>query len=441
MATVPVLMPQLGESIAEATIIRLGVKVGDAVRADQEIIEVETNKAVMGVTTICNGTVTEIRAQEGVSYNVGSVLALLEVTDDEIRRTGVDTLETYEKRSNLPGIRRSGGEAPTSAPAPAPLAASPASSAPQSQQDSNAEANLHFAVKDSDTYLESSNAAAAVSGGLAVPVGGSAAGFLSPRVRARMNDLGLRDTDLAGVAGTGAGGRVSAQDLERYLDSIASWPSVQASPMRMAVADAMRRSCSRPLATVGLPLPMDRILEHRSAQSPKPGITLYMLRALALTLAEDPSLAGNLVGNRIVLPKSIDLGVAVQIDDGVVVPVLRGVDRKSLRELVDDYDEAVSRARRRRLTEADTSGGIGTVTNFGGFGVTSGTPIPLPHETLILGMAAAVKKPVWSDEVGAFLPATVSNLFLTFDHRVMDGIGAGRLMTRVAEWLATPAKL
>ncbi|MBM3864097.1 MAG: hypothetical protein FJ385_09175, partial [Verrucomicrobia bacterium] len=172
-------MPQLGESIAEATIIRLGVKVGDAVRADQEIIEVETNKAVMGVTTICNGTVTEIRAQEGVSYNVGSVLALLEVTDDEIRRTGVDTLETYEKRSNLPGIRRSGGEAPTSAPAPAPLAASPASSAPQSQQDSNAEANLHFAVKDSDTYLESSNAAAAVSGGLAVPVGGSAAGFLS----------------------------------------------------------------------------------------------------------------------------------------------------------------------------------------------------------------------------------------------------------------------
>jgi pyruvate/2-oxoglutarate dehydrogenase complex dihydrolipoamide acyltransferase (E2) component len=304
-----------------------------------------------------------------------------------------------------------------------------------------AEANLHFAVKESDTYLERSNADSSVSGGLAVPVGGSAAGFLSPRVRARMNDLGLRDTDLAGVVGTGASGRVTAQDLERYLDAIASWPSVQASPMRMAVADAMRRSCSRPLATVGLPLPMDRILEHRSGQSSKPGITLYIVRALALTLAEDPSLAGNLVGNRIVLPKSIDLGVAVQIDDGVVVPVLRGVDRKSLRELVDEYDEAVSRARRRRLSEADTSGGIGTVTNFGGFGVTSGTPIPLPHETLILGLAAAVKKPVWSDQVEAFLPATVANLFLTFDHRVMDGIGAGKLMTRVSEWLATPAKL
>ena len=80
MPTVPILMPQLGESIAEATVIRLGVAVGDPVRADQEIIEVETNKAVMGVTTLCNGIVSEIRAQEGVSYSVGTLLGLLEVT-------------------------------------------------------------------------------------------------------------------------------------------------------------------------------------------------------------------------------------------------------------------------------------------------------------------------------------------------------------------------
>ncbi|MFN9025859.1 MAG: biotin/lipoyl-containing protein, partial [Akkermansiaceae bacterium] len=85
-------MPQLGESIAEATVIRLDVKVGDVVKTDQEIIEVETNKATMGVTTLCYGVVSEIRAVEGVSYSVGSLLGLLEVTEEEVARTGVDTI-------------------------------------------------------------------------------------------------------------------------------------------------------------------------------------------------------------------------------------------------------------------------------------------------------------------------------------------------------------
>jgi pyruvate/2-oxoglutarate dehydrogenase complex dihydrolipoamide acyltransferase (E2) component len=98
MPTVPILMPQLGESIAEATIIRLGVSVGDAVRTDQEIIEVETNKAVMGVTTLCDGIVSELRAQEGISYSVGTLLGLLDVTEEEITRTGVESLESVEAK-------------------------------------------------------------------------------------------------------------------------------------------------------------------------------------------------------------------------------------------------------------------------------------------------------------------------------------------------------
>ncbi len=101
MPTVPILMPQLGESIAEATVIRLGVAVGDSVRTDQEIIEVETNKAVMGVTTLCDGVVSELRAQEGISYSVGTLLGLLEVTEEEIARTGVESLESIEAKRGL----------------------------------------------------------------------------------------------------------------------------------------------------------------------------------------------------------------------------------------------------------------------------------------------------------------------------------------------------
>ncbi|RYD35080.1 MAG: 2-oxo acid dehydrogenase subunit E2 [Verrucomicrobiaceae bacterium] len=402
-------MPQLGESIAEATIIRLGIAVGDAVRTDQEIIEVETNKAVMGVTTLCDGIVSEIRAVEGVSYSVGTVLGMLEVTEEEIARTGVDTLESLDSKRNA--------------------------NVPSQQ----GEANLHFALDD-DAYEEAPPVVPSVKG-LPVPTGVMGAHYISPRMRARMDDMGLREADISAVAGTGTGGRVTVEDLERFLDYLEDWPSSTASPMRLAVADAMRRSWTRPLATVGLPVLLDRVLDHRRAQNPKPGLTLYLLRAFALALTEQPATAGYLIGEKIVHPRSFDIGVAVQVEDGVVVPTVRKVDQLRLSDLISTYDDLVDRARRRRLTEADTRGGIATVTNFGTFGLTSGTPIPLPNETLILGIGAGVKKPVWSSHVEAFLPATQADLFLTFDHRVVDGGGAGFLLNRVAELLQHPESL
>jgi pyruvate/2-oxoglutarate dehydrogenase complex dihydrolipoamide acyltransferase (E2) component len=413
MPTVPILMPQLGESIAEATVIRLGIAVGNAVHTDQEIIEVETNKAVMGVTTLCNGVVIEIRAREGVSYPVGSTLGLLEVTPEEVARTGVDTIESLEAK------RTGAGE----------------SSSPE-----RTEANLHFALDADDAYEEATDVVPSVRG-LPVPAGTMGAHYISPRMRARMDDLGLREADISAVAGTGAGGRVTVEDLERFLDYLEAWPSTQASPMRLAVADAMRRSWTRPLATVGLPCLLDRVLDHRRSHEPKPGLTLYMLRAFALALTENPTTAGYLIGDKVVHPRAFDIGVAVQIDDGVVVPVVRKVDQKPLRELIEEYDDLVDRARRRRLGEDDCRGGIATVTNFGTFGLTSGTPIPLPNETLILGVGAGVKKPVWSTEAEVFLPATVAEIFLTFDHRVVDGGGAGVLLKRVSEILQKPHDL
>lgn len=402
-------MPQLGESIAEATVIRLEVGVGEAVQTDQEIIEVETNKAVMGVTTLCDGVVAEIRAREGISYSVGSLLGLLEVTDEEVARTGVDTLESIEKGS------------------------------PESSAKEEPEENLHFAL-DGDSYEENPCIIPSVRG-LPVPMGVQGAHYISPRMRARMDDMGLREADISAIVGTGAGGRVTVEDLERFLDYLEAWPSAEASPMRLAVADAMRRSWTRPLATVGLPVLLDRVLNHRREQVPKPGLTLYLLRAFALAIRSTPMNAGYLIGEKIVHPRSFDIGVAVQVEDGVVVPVLRGVDGKSLKDLIEEYDDLVDRARRRRLKDADTVGGIATVTNFGTFGLTTGTPIPLPNETLILGIGAGRKMPVWSEQVEAFVPATEAELMLTFDHRVVDGGGAGLLLKHVAELLQNPSKL
>jgi pyruvate/2-oxoglutarate dehydrogenase complex dihydrolipoamide acyltransferase (E2) component len=256
-----------------------------------------------------------------------------------------------------------------------------------------------------------------------------------------MTELGLNAADLAGVAGTGAGGRVTVEDFEGFLRGIEMHRMTPASTMRTAVADSMRRSWTRPLATVGSPVVMDALLAHRRKATPKPGPALYAIRALALALYENTAVAGRLVGNRIVHPKAIDIGFAVEVEDGVMVPVLRDVEKKPLASLVESYNHLVELARARRLPVDGRGPGIATVTNFGTFGIVWATPIPLPEQNLVLGLGYGEKVPHWSDEVNQFVPVTKAELTLSFDHRVLDGGGAGRLLARVAELLQQPEKL
>ena len=211
--------------------------------------------------------------------------------------------------------------------------------------------------------------------------------------------------------------------------------------MRVAVADAMRRSWTRPIATCAIPVNIDPVLAHRKTCNPKPGPALYALRALAIALAENSAPAGRLIGGRIVHPSSIDIGFAVEAEDGVLVPVMRNVEKIRLSELVPQYNELVELARQRRLPATATGGSIATVTNFGTFGLTWATPIPLPEQTLVLGMGAGKVVPSWDAAQKQFVPVTEINLTLSFDHRVLDGGGAGRLLTRIADLLAKPEAL
>ena len=418
MPHVAITMPQLGESIAEATIVKILVEPGQLVEMDQEVIEVETNKATMGVTTLCSGRIQAFYVEEGVSYAVGTRLGIIEASEEEIEDSGVTPLQT-----------KSGEEVST-----------------HNEEGALIEKTLSHGdnpaiAQDSQVDLPDMIEIEPSIHGLPVPVGTKGASYISPRMRARMDELGLRAADISAISGSGAGGRVTIEDLEAFLLSIEDWPKSKASPMRLAVADAMRRSWSRPLATVGMPVILDRVLDHRQKQFPKPGLTLYILRAFALALKSDPASAGYLIGENIVYPRAFDIGVAVQVADGVVVPVIRNADKKTVPQLSQEYSDLVDKARGRKLGKETFEKGIATVTNFGTFGLVSGTPIPLPNETLILGLGAGVKKPVWSDEVEAFLPVTTCELVLTFDHRVVDGGGAGILLQKVRDYLQKPETL
>jgi pyruvate/2-oxoglutarate dehydrogenase complex dihydrolipoamide acyltransferase (E2) component len=184
--------------------------------------------------------------------------------------------------------------------------------------------------------------------GLPVPAHAAGASYMSPRMKARMNELGLHAADLAGLAGSGAAGRVTIQDFEKFLANLETNKLTNASSMRVAVADAMRRSWTRPLATVALPCPLEAMLAHRKVSQPKIGPALYALRALALALAENSAPAGRLIGNKIVHPPSIDIGFAVEAEEGVLVPVLRNADVRPLSDVGGRYNELVELARQRR---------------------------------------------------------------------------------------------
>lgn len=398
MPEIPIIMPQLGESIAEALIVNFLVREGESVEADQDIIEVETNKAAMNVTSPCRGVVHRFLAKVGESYPVGAVLGYLDVTPEEAARRGLQPASL-------------GSAAPVPPPTAQPVTPT-------------ATDRVQPTVR-----------------GLPVPANATGASYMSPRMKARMAELGLHAADLAGVAGSGAGGRVTIQDFERFLASLEQHRMTQASPMRVSVADAMRRSWTRPLATVGLPFRLDPILTHRKRSGIKASPTLYAIRALALALAENSAPAGRLIGNRIVHPRSIDIGWAVEVEDGVLVPVLRNVDQRRLQELLPQYEHLLLLARQRRLPAEASGGSIATVTNFGTFGLTWATPIPLPEQTLVLGVGAGRRVPHWSHSKQQFVPVWEANLTLSFDHRVLDGGAAGRLLTRVAEFLAQPDAL
>jgi pyruvate/2-oxoglutarate dehydrogenase complex dihydrolipoamide acyltransferase (E2) component len=243
------------------------------------------------------------------------------------------------------------------------------------------------------------------------------------------------------VAGSGSAGRVTIEDFEKFITHLENQKMSGASSMRVAVADAMRRSWTRPLATVGLPVLLDAVLAHRKQSDPKPGPALYALRALAIALSENSAPAGRLVGTKIVHPNSIDVGFAVEADDGVLVPVIRSADKKSLRDLTARYNELVELARQRKLPADATGGSIATVTNFGTFGLIWATPIPLPEQTLVLGMGAGRIMPHWDKDKGQFLPVTEAYLTLSFDHRVLDGGAAGRLLQRIGQLMGHPDKL
>jgi pyruvate/2-oxoglutarate dehydrogenase complex dihydrolipoamide acyltransferase (E2) component len=393
-------MPQLGEAAAEATVVAWLVQPGTAVKAEQELVEVQTEKSLLTVAASADGVLVDINGKPGDVLKVGEILGYVA---DQAAAVAAPT------PAAMPAILANVHD--VGAP-PKPRAARPVQPRPSGK--------------------------AGDDGGKIAPpslmAGSGERSFLSPRVRAKVAESGLKTSDLSFIIGTGTGGRITAADIDRYLAHGEPMP-----PIRQAVAAAMTRSWTRPLATVATSVRVDALLAHRRTVAGRPSLTIYALRALALGLKAGTPFAKRLYGNRMHTPGTIDLAVAVEVGDGVLTPVIRKVDELTLPELTTAVELIIEKARAGKMSDGGES--VASVSNYGVFGLTWATPIPLPGHSVILGLSAPQNQPDWNPATKSWDRIRQIELTLTFDHRIADGGDAARLVNRIAEYLAKPEKL
>ena len=435
MAT-DVVMPQMGESVAEGTVVRWIKKVGDTVERDEPLFEISTDKVDAEIPSPVAGVVSEIRVQEGETVPVNSVVAVI----GQAAEAKVAPIAAAPP----PAPPAPAASVPAAAPPP-PVAASPAV-APPAAAPPTAPATIAGAT-------ESARPAAP-----------------QDRLHQRSSPLVRRiakehNVDISQLRGTGISGRVTKDDILGYLGSdpeLPRAPRAAATPappapaaaagdrveklsvMRKKIAEHMVAS-RRTSAHVHSVFEVNfwrvaQIREKKKAEYEAAGGKLtylsFILKAVADALRKIPVVNASIDGDQIVYHKDVNVGIAVALDWGLIVPVIKKADAMNLLELSRAVTDLAGRARAKQLKPDDVAGGTFTVTNPGVFGALFGMPIINQPQVAILGVGAVEKRPVVIDDAIAIRP--MAYLTLGYDHRLIDGAVADQLLsalkTTIENW-------
>ncbi|MER3497071.1 MAG: 2-oxoglutarate dehydrogenase, E2 component, dihydrolipoamide succinyltransferase [Armatimonadota bacterium] len=416
---VEILMPELGESVHEGTVSRWLKKVGEAVQEDEPIVEIMTDKVNTELPSPASGVLSEILIQEGEMVEVFAVMGRID--------PAVAAAPTKALEPEIPGATQ--GEAKPAPPAPAPVTKP---SAPD------------------------------VTPVVDAPIAGEGERrFFTPVVRAMAKEAGLSEAQIATIAGSGEGGRVTKRDLEAFLARPAPKKSVTSAPkvaltadqelvplvgMRKMIAEAMVRSSQVPVVTTITDADVTNMVKFRelnkesflATHGVKLTYTPFFLKALSEALMEFPIVNASLrEDNQVVMNRSVHLGVAVALgakgEGGLIAPVIRDCHTKGLVQIAKDLEEIARKSRANQLGVADVQGGTFTLTNPGTYGALFGTPMINAPQGGILGAYAIKKAPVIVDDMIAI--RSMMNLSLSFDHRALDGLAAARFLQQVRNWL------
>lgn len=413
---VEILMPELGESVHEGTVSRWLKQEGDTVQEDEPIVEIMTDKVNTELPAPASGVLSKILIPEGGQVQVFAAMGIIEeaVASDAAKPAPAAKAKEEVEKPDL--------ESP---PVPIP----------------------------------------------AVPSENGSRHWFTPVVRSIAKQHGLTDANLAAIRGTGSGGRVTKRDVEAYLASgpppaKAAVTEVKTAPkpaepkpgeatvagpdqelvplvgMRKMIADAMVRSSAVPTVSTVIQVDVTEMVRFREANKDafqaqhgvKLTYTPFFIKALTESLQEFPLVNASLrEDNQIVMNRGVHMGIAVALgkkgDEGLIVPVIRDCHRKNLVELAHSLDEIAAKARDGKLETKDVQGGTFTITNPGSYGALFGTPMINAPQAGIAGVYGINKLPVIVNDMIAI--RSMLYLVLTYDHRIVDGLLAGRFLQSV----------
>jgi pyruvate dehydrogenase E2 component (dihydrolipoamide acetyltransferase) len=442
LAAIEVKVPDIGD-FKDVPVIEVLVKPGDAVKKDDSLITLESDKATMEVPAPSSGTVKEIRVKVGDKVSEGIAILTMEAAAAAGTARPTAAVAPAQAGGQLPTAKTPAKPEPAKpapAPQPAPVAAQPA-------------------------------APAVAEGVPAARDEGAHPAHASPGVRRFARELGV---DVGAVTGSGPKGRILKEDVQNFVKSalagggapsgakpgggltdlgLPAWPKVDYAkfgPIEAKPLSRIQKISGPALARNWVMIPhvtqfdeaditeLEAFRAKVNEENAKAGVKItplaFLIKAVVAALKKYPTLNSSLDGENLILKQYWNIGFAADTPNGLVVPVIKEADKKGVMQIAQETSELAAKARDGKLGPADMQGGTFSISSLGGIGGTSFTPIVNAPEVAILGVSKASMKPVWNGK--EFAPRLMMPLSLSYDHRVVDGALGARFTTYLAQVLA-----
>jgi pyruvate dehydrogenase E2 component (dihydrolipoamide acetyltransferase) len=449
-------VPQISEGVETAVISEILVSKGDKIEEDQSVISVETDKAMAEVPATSGGTIKEIKVSEGDEVNVGDVIIILEDDDDDEDSEEKEEKETTDKEKDTSKKKKEDSEKDEdnsdSEENKEDESKSKEKDDEQEEDDENEDEKDGDekkknkdtkSKKDKDTDEASSNEV-----------------YASPGVRRLARELGV---NLKEINGSGESGRITEKDVKEYkeggskksssgqakLPDFSKWGAVETKPL-----NSIKKTTAKNVLASWQSIPhvfqfgeadisgVETYIEDHNEKVEKAGgkltLTAILTKIVATALHKFPTFNASIDMDKeeMILKKYVNINIAVATEEGLLVPVIKNADQKSIKDLSVEISEIAEKAREQKLSKEDMEGGNFSISNLGGIGGTNFTPIVYHPQVAILGISRATTKPVYID--GKFEPRSILPLSLSYDHRLIDGADGAGFMNWLVKALEDP---
>jgi pyruvate dehydrogenase E2 component (dihydrolipoamide acetyltransferase) len=416
-----VYMPKLSDTMTEGVVATWNKKVGDTVKEGEILAEIETDKATMEFESFYNGTLLHIGVETGKSAPVNSILAIIGNAGEDISSilnatpSVVDKEEPNKETSNEPILSPTPSSSPTE-------------------------------VKNVVPVSQPVNVVS--------PTNSNGRIFASPLAKRLAEEKGI---DIASIAGTGDGGRVTKRDVDHYVpytpaertfisasSGVESYNDEPVSQMRKTIARRLAESkFTAPHFYLTLDIDMDNAISARKALNAMEGVRVsfndMVIKSVAVALKQHPNVNSAWMGDFIRRNQHVHVGVAVAVDEGLLVPVIRFADSKGLLEISSEVRSYAKKAKEKKLQPSDWEGNTFTISNLGMFGIESFTAIVNPPDSCILAVGGIKEVPVIKN--GEVVPGNVMKVTLSCDHRVVDGATGAAFLQTFKQYMENPVSM